>query len=232
MNEETLNLLKNFEILIAEDDENLGDSIKIALSKYAKGVMLCEDGESALNEYENGKFDMIITDINLPKMSGLEFAKCVRAKNAQIPIIIITAFDSDKNIQDAMNLGAFAFLQKPFSLAQLYSSLLMASTKVPKDEFINLGKGFKISTKTNEAFNQDELIHLTKTEENILMILLANKGHIVSLEQIENSVWYDKAATPDVIRMHINNLRVKFYYELIQNIRGQGYKLLLLELHS
>ncbi|MBR8465283.1 response regulator transcription factor [Campylobacter sp. faydin G-140] len=226
MNDSTLKILNSLSVLLVEDDEYLSQSLESALIQYCGKVRLFKDGISALNAYENGKFDLVVTDINIPKLNGLQLAKKLHAQNLQLPIIIITAYDSEKNVKEAISLGAFAFLQKPFSLKQFYSSLLMASAKVPKKgELFHLGYGFEYDMRKRELYKNKTLIHLTKTEAAILQILISNAGHVASIQQLEYAIWQDRAATPDTIRTHINNLRSKVYRKLILNVQGYGYRL-------
>lgn len=226
MNKETLKLLKKLDVLIVEDDKFLGKSLKDALSEYCDKVVLKTDGEQGLSCYYDENFNIVITDINLPKKNGLALAKEIKEHDKDALIVILTAYDSEHNIRTAIDISAFAFLHKPFELEQLYNTLLMAIGKIPAGEkFFDLGKGFRYIFKSRKLFYLEEEIHLTKTEANLLRALINNAGETTTQENIERSVWYDKQATPDTIRMYINKLRVKLYHELIQNVQGYGYRL-------
>lgn len=226
MKDITLKILNSTKVLLAEDDVFLADSLQSAPEQYCANICLCLDGLSALENFKKNDFDMVVTDINLPKLNGLTLAQEIRNLNPQIPIIIITAHDSDKNVREAIKINTLAFLKKPFSLEQLYSALLMASAKkIKQNEIFELGHGIKFDQKNSEIYAKNKTIHLTKTEANILNLLISNIGYMVSLEQIEKVVWYDKAVTPETIRTHINNIRSKTHHDLIQNVQGYGYKL-------
>ncbi len=226
MNKKILKHLKQLEVLIIEDDYFLGHTIVDALSPYCNQVMLAEDGEQGLSYYYKNSFNIIITDINLPKKSGLALAHEIRLSNKDIVIIILTAHDTDHNINTAIDLAAFAFLHKPFQLEQLYNTLLMSISKINTEpNFFTLGKNYRYNLKTKEVFHFDTKIHLTRTESLLLHVLITNAGQVVTFETLERNAWYDKQATPDTIRMYVNKLRSKLYYELIENIQGYGYKL-------
>lgn len=224
------NVLKRFSelrVLLVEDDALLRGIIFDALSLYCQYVQCAEDGDAGLRCFHNGNFNVVISDINLPKMSGIAMSRQIRKRNEEISIIILTAYDTTDNIYASMDICACAFLHKPFELEQLYNTLLMCIGKIAsKHHWVDLLRGFTYNIKSKELFFEDKEIHLTKNESKLLSILMEHFGKTVSLENIEGNVWYDKSATPETIRMHINKLRSKTYYELIENIQGYGYKLL------
>ena len=228
MDKNVLKRFKDLRILLVEDDDLLRGVIEDALRLYCQDVQCAKDGEEGLAYFHANHFNVIITDINLPKMGGLVMAKEIRKINTEISIIILTAYDTSDNIYASIDICASAFLHKPFELEQLYNTLLMCLSKIVlKNQWLDLLRGFSYNLKTNELFFEDKEIHLTKNESRLLTILIDNVGKTVSFENIEGNVWYDKSATPETIRMHINKLRSKTYYELIENIQGYGYKLLV-----
>ncbi|AHJ13426.1 response regulator transcription factor [Sulfurospirillum multivorans] len=226
MNKDVLKLLKQLNVLLVEDDPFLGQTIFDALNPYCGHVTLDCDGEAGLDSFFQGTFNVVITDINLPKKTGISLAGEIRRSNKEIIIIILTAHDTEHNIHSAIDIGVFAFLHKPFQLEQLYNTLLMSLSKIQADhKLLNLGKNHIYNVKTKEIFCGDEMIRLTRTESLLLQILVSNMGQVITFDSIERSVWYEKQATPDTIRMYINKLRAKLYYELIENVQGYGYKL-------
>lgn len=227
MDKGVLKRFSNLSILLVEDDALLRGVIFDALALYCDHVQCAQDGQEGLEYFYQNNFNVIITDINLPKMSGLAMAKTIRQSNNDISIIILTAYDTSDNIYASMDICACAFLHKPFELEQLYNTLLMCIGKiVTKNQWLSLERGYTYNLKTRELFFEDKEIHLTKNENRLLSIFIDQIGKVVSFETIEGNVWYDKSATPETIRMHINKLRSKTYYELIENIQGYGYKLL------
>lgn len=226
MDKSVLKRFNDLRILLVEDDDLLRGIVFDALSLYCQNVKCARDGEEGLSYFHSGNFNVIITDINLPKMSGLGMAREIRKVNSEISIIILTAYDTSDNIYASIDICACAFLHKPFELEQLYNTLLMCVGKiVSTNQWLDLARGFSYNIKLKELFFEDKEIHLTKNESRLLSILIDHVGKTVSFENIEGNVWYDKSATPETIRMHINKLRSKTYYELIENIQGYGYKL-------
>lgn len=224
MDEQTLNLLRKLKILLVEDDAFLGATLLEALKPYAGKAVLETDGKAALERFFADDFNVVVTDINLPKISGLSLARQIKEVGKNVPIIFITAFDSGHNVEAAIDIGAEAFLHKPFSLERLYGALLMALGKVDGGQ-MSLGRGYFYDAEAKELFKGEAVVHLTKTEAALLEILVANAGSVVSFESLERNVWRYKQATPDAMRMYVNKLRSKTYHELIVNIQGYGYKL-------
>lgn len=226
MDKSVLKRFQDLRILLIEDDNLLRGIIYDALRLYCKDVQCAEDGKKGLDCFYSGNFNIVITDINLPKMNGLAMSRAIRKSNSDVSIVILTAYDTSDNIYASIDVCACAFLHKPFELEQLYNTLLMCVGKIAsKTQWIELERGFSYNAKTKELFFEDKEIHLTKNEFRLLSILVDHIGKTVSFETIEGNVWYDKSATPETMRMHINKLRSKTYYELIENIQGYGYKL-------
>ena len=227
MNKDILKLLKDLKVLLVEDDLSLGQTLFDELMPYCAHVKLAHDGEEGLDYFYQESFDVIITDINLPKKTGIILAQEIRRVNKDIIIIILTAHDTDININSAIDIGVLAFLHKPFQLEQLYNTLLMSLSKIhTEDKVINLGKNYTYNVRTKEIYYYEDAIRLTRTEILLLQMFINNIEQVMTFDQIERSVWYEKQATPDTIRMYVNRLRSKLYYELIENVQGYGYKLI------
>ena len=226
LDERVLKRFEDLKVLLVEDDALLRDIIFDALKLYCNHVQCAQDGEQGLEYFHQGDFNVLIADINLPKMNGLAMARAIRQLNNELSIIILTAYDTPDNIYASIDINACAFLHKPFELEQLYSALLMCTGKfTAKHQCIFLERGFSYNMKMKELFFEDKTIHLTKNESRLLSLLIDHIDKTVSFETIESTVWYDKGATLETMRMHINKLRSKTYYELIENIQGYGYKL-------
>ncbi len=224
-----LKRLEPIKILIVEDDNLLREEVAEALIPYCKCVLQAQNGKIGLSLFHENHPDVIITDIHLPQMNGLTMVKHVREVNRSIPIIVLTAFDTSDNIGKSINMEVISFLHKPFDIEQLYNALLMASGKLSSAKhLLHLDNSVTYDYRTKNIYKENKLIHLTKSEKKLLEILVENKGYTVSYDAIEKYVWYEKGATPDTIRMYINKLRSKIYYELIENIKGLGYKLNLI----
>ena len=161
-------------------------------------------------------------------MSGTSMAKRVRELDARVPIIFITAYDTDENLQNSLNIQNSNLLKKPFDKQQLLIMILMATKNGSNaNKRLNLGRGFSYDTQDRLLYNENKNIVLTRTEQRLLHILAINKERVVSFEMIENFTWSGKVASFETMRNYINKLRNKTYAQLIKNVQGLGYKLSL-----
>ncbi|RXI37045.1 hypothetical protein CRU99_12665 [Malaciobacter mytili] len=228
MYEKAKELLKDKNILIVEDEESLREIIVDSIQEYVKKVFIASNGLEGLNYFQKEEIDLIISDIHMPKMSGLRMSYEIRKYDCNVPIIFLTAYDTDENMLQAVEIRSKSILKKPFDKKQLIISMMLAlSSTIEDSNNFDLLKGYTYNLNTKELFFNKALINLTKKEQRLLELLLKNQEHIVPFSLIENFVWIENGATADTIRMFINKLRKKIYPELIQNIQGIGYKLSL-----
>jgi len=226
MYEKVKELFKNKNILIVEDEIGLLDILEESIEEYVNKVFVAKNGIEGLEIFQQKEIDLIISDIHMAKMTGLRMSSEIRKFDPHVPIIFLTAYDTDENMIEAINLKSKSVLKKPFDKKQLIVSMMLAMN-VFKEEFtlLNLLNGYKYNFDTKELTLKEEIISLTKKEQRLLELLLKHQEHPVPFSLIENYVWMENGATPDAIRMFINKLRKKIYPELIENIQGIGYKL-------
>ncbi|WP_294963334.1 response regulator transcription factor [Sulfurimonas sp.] len=226
MYEKVKELLINKNILIVEDEIDLRDIMFESIQEYVNEIFVAKNGLQGLELFQEKNIDLIISDIHMAKMTGLRMSHEIRKFDPFIPIIFLTAYDTDKNMLEAIEVKSRSVLKKPFDKKQLLVSMMLAMNSF-KEEFTlyNLSHGYEYNADTKELILDKKIISLTKKEQRLLELLLKHKEHSVSFSLIENYVWMENGATPDAIRMFINKLRKKIYPELIQNIQGIGYKL-------
>lgn len=226
MYEKIKDLLLNKNILIVEDELNLRDVMVESIEEYVNEVFVAKNGIEGLDQFQSRNIDLIISDIHMPKMTGLRMSHEIRKIDPHIPIIFLTAYDTDENMIEAIEVKSRNVLKKPFDKKQLLVSIMLAINSF-KEEFtlFSLSNGYSYNLDTQELILNDKLISLTKKEQRLLSLLLKHQEHTVPFSMIENYVWMENGATADAIRMFINKLRKKIYPELIQNIQGIGYKL-------
>lgn len=226
MYEKVKELLKNKNILIVEDEIGLQDILAESIDEYVNEVFVAKNGIEGLEIFQQKDIDLIISDIHMAKMTGLRMSNEIRKFDPHVPIIFLTAYDTDENMIEAINLKSKSVLKKPFDKKQLIVSMMLAMNAF-KEEFtlLNLLNGYKYNFDIKELTLKEEIISLTKKEQRLLELLLKHQEHPVPFSLIENYVWMENGATPDAIRMFINKLRKKIYPELIENIQGIGYKL-------
>jgi len=219
-------VLNNINVLIVEDEIELRDIIVESIEDCVKKVFVSNNGIGGLELFQLNDIDLIISDIHMAKMTGLRMSHEIRKFDPFVPIIFLTAYDTDDNMLEAIEVKSRSVLKKPFDKKQLIVSMMLAISSF-KEEFtwFNLSKGYKYNLDNKELTLNKEIIALTKKEQRLLELLLKHKNHIVPFSLIEGYVWIDNGATPDAIRMFINKLRKKIYPDLIENLQGIGYKL-------
>lgn len=220
------------QILIIEDEVKLAESVKRGLEQNGFSVVMVHDGREGLEEIEINytEFDLVILDINLPNLNGLEICKTVRSQDIKIPIIMLTARDTVEEKVAGLNSGADDYLVKPFSFIELLArikSLLRRPTTVL---FTKLKAGEIVMDPTNKrVWRINDEVKLTTREFSLLEYLVRNKGRIVTREELLSHVW-DQSFDPssNVIEVHITNLKKKISgeseREIIKTIRGSGYR--------
>lgn len=226
MYEKIEELLKNKNILMVEDEVSLLEIMLESVEEYVNKIYTAQNGIEGLELFQSKNIDLIISDIHMAKMTGLRMSHEIRKFDPHVPIIFLTAYDTDENMLEAIEVKSRSVLRKPFDKKQLLVSMMLAMNSF-KEEFtiFNLSNGYKYNLDTKELVVNDEIISLTRKEQRLLELLLKHKEHSVPFSMIENYVWMENGATPDAIRMFINKLRKKIYPELIENIQGIGYKL-------
>lgn len=219
-----LNKLSNIKVLLVEDDEDIAQAIMQSLQICTRDIVHCSDGLSGYECFMNGTFDVVISDINLPSLNGLDMLKSIQEISPHTPFIIITSYDSNEHILKSIYLGAHSYLRKPFRIEELQTSLLMATKNLYADK-INLQNGLVYDKLERLVYKNDKLITLTKQESKLLYLLVSNANRILSYETIENFVWRDKSMSSEALRMCIKKIRLKLPTLVIENFSGSGYML-------
>ena len=228
---------KKNSILLVEDEENLQEALKLNLELEGYEVSSCFDGAQALKMVAQEHFDLIILDVMLPEIDGIQVCETIRLNNTELPILILSAKNSSADRVLGLKKGADDYLTKPFNLEELLlrvDKLLKKSEqlllKQPLPDMYEFGKN-KIDFKAAEAFNKNGLkFELTKKELMLLKLLIENKNDVVTREKILQAVWgYNVYPTTRTIDNFILNFR-KYFEEDSRNprffhsARGVGYK--------
>jgi len=220
--------LAHLNVLLVEDDTQLQGVLAGLLKPYVGQIYKAQNGQDGLDSFSKNDIDIIITDVNMTHMSGTSMAKRIRELDERVPIIFITAYDTDENLQNSLNIQNSNLLKKPFDKQQLLIMILMATKNGAKtSKRLNLGRGFSYDMQDRLLYSESGNIALTRTEQRLLHILVTNKERVVSFTMIENFTWSGKVASFETMRNYINKLRNKTYAQLIKNVQGLGYKLSL-----
>ena len=227
-----------YNILVCDDDKEIVNAIKIYLSKEGYNILTAYNGEEALKIIKENTIHLILLDIMMPKIDGIEVATKVREKEP-IPIIMLSAKSEDYDKILGLNVGADDYVTKPFNPMELvarvnsqirrYTSL--GSMKENGAEHIYRTGDLVINDDTKEVVVDGKEIKLTPTEYNILLFLTKNKGKVYSIEQIYENVWEDEAyGAENIIAVHIRHIREKIEInprepKYLKVIWGVGYKI-------
>ncbi|EJS59767.1 DNA-binding response regulator [Bacillus cereus] len=223
-------------ILLVEDDISIQEMVETYLVKEGFQVTIASDGEEGVNTYLKGSFDLIILDIMMPKLDGLEVVRIIREKSA-VPILMMSAKDTDVDKAVGLGLGADDYICKPFSMIELAARVkagIRRSTKYSavesKDEAIQIGDliidpiNFTVEKKGRQ-------LKLTLKEFEILKLFVKNQNRVFTKAQIYTLVWNEEYYGDDnVINVHMRRLREKIESdpsnpEYIKTLWGIGYKL-------
>jgi len=217
-------------VLLVEDDKKLAKTIEEGLKKQNFRVDVAEDGEEGLYLAKNNKYDVMIIDWMLPKLSGIELIKKLREENIFTPALILTAKSDIEDKVEGLSV-ADDYLTKPFDFNELIARLkaLYRRNKKLPENIIRVGD-LEMNLDTKEVKRAGKPIELMAKQFELLKLLMVNKGKIVSPEMIEQNLWeMDEERHSNVITAHISYIRKKidkgFDKKLIKTIRGMGYKI-------
>lgn len=201
--------------------------IEVELLLQSMNVEVCYDGKSALAHAIDKKFDLIILDWILPDIEGIEVCRVLRSRGVQTPIIMITARQEVSFEVRGLTEGADDFIVKPFDIEQLVArirAVMRRSSAQSSALARTVIDTLVIDPATRAVYDSGQRIHITKKEFEILMLLLENRGKVVTKEEIHTAVWgKDVHIEEGAIAVHIKAIRDKLKGLKIENVRGFGY---------
>lgn len=221
-----------FRILIVEDEKSIARFLELELNHEGYEVTLCYGGQEALEIIKKNKYDLIILDIMLPSLNGIELCRLTRVFS-NVPIIMLTAKDNILDKVLGLDVGADDYITKPFHIEELFArirAIRRKEYKLLKNENQNILviHDLNLNTMTREVIRGGKKIELTKREYDLLEYMLRNINIVLSREQLLEVVWgYNYIGDTNVVDVYIRYLRSKidddFEYKLIHTVRGVGY---------
>lgn len=222
-------------ILVVEDELDLLDAIAEGLRIDGYAVDTSDDGEEGLELALVNDYDLVILDLNLPNIDGIDILKAIRENNKLTKVLILTARSTIEDRVKGLDLGANDYLVKPFHFDELEARIrcLLRIKFIQEDNELKY-KTLKIDVKSRKAYTDDKSIKLTKKEFSILEYLMKNINRAISQEELIEHVWDNSVDMfSNSVRVHINSLRKKLKenldYEVIKNVVGVGYIIEALE---
>ena len=215
-------------ILIIEDESNISDFVKMELEYEGYEAEISEDGKEGLIKALREDSDLIVLDLMLPGISGLEVCRRLK-KEKDIPVIMLSAKDSVMDKVAGLQIGADDYIAKPFAIEELIARIqvIFRRTEKVKSNIIKF-KDLSIQLESRAVMKNEEKINLTNKEYELLILLLNNKGKVVTRDNILNEVWgYDYDAGTNVVDVYVSYLRNKLDEKnkeaYIETVRAVGY---------
>ncbi|MDB4094150.1 response regulator transcription factor [Flavobacteriaceae bacterium] len=220
-------------LLLAEDEPSLGQIIKESLETRGFDVLLCKNGEKALEVYKTKNPKLLILDIMMPKKDGITLAKDIRLENTEIPIIFLTSKSQIQDVVEGFHSGGNDYLKKPFSMEELIvriNNLLQNTALQEPHNITKLGDYVFDFTKQTLQFKNNSSSKLTHREAHLLFHLIKNKNKVLERSLILNKLWgnddYFSSRSMDVFITKIRKKLKEDQTIQILNVRGFGYKLI------
>ena len=212
-------------LLIVEDETVLRNALAKGFKKMEYTVDTAEDGEKALDYYFSNQYNLVILDLNLPIIDGLEVLAEIRNENKKIPVLILSARCEVSDKIAGLDMGANDYLAKPFHFDELEArARALLRRNFSTAPAIIICGDVKLDTSLKNIFCNDAEILFTKKEYGIFEYLMIHKGRIISSEELIEAVWESDADVyANSFKVHINAMRKKLPYGFIKNAKGQGY---------
>ena len=218
-------------VLVVEDEHKIANSIKKGLEQESYAIDIAYDGEMGFDMATTEEYDVMILDLMLPKMDGMEVCKKLREESVHTPILILTAKGTTDDKVEGLNAGADDYLAKPFAFNELLARIKALSRR-PKetlDTVLTVGD-LSLNSLTYKIERDGNDIRLSKKEFALLEYMIRNKDKVLTKDQIINNVWdYDADVLPNTVEVYIGYLRnkvdkpFKVKTPLIRTVRGFGY---------
>lgn len=218
-------------VLIVDDDRTLSDLVAFTLRREGYETLQVFDGETALDRWRENDPDLILLDVNLPKLDGFIVCRTIRREQVEVPIIMLTVRDEEDDLVTGLGLGADDYINKPFSPRQLVARIQAVMRRTGKAQATAIRQANNLSLDSNRRevrVSGGPAIALTALENRLLDYLMANVGHVLPNEAIINHVWGADGADRDMLRQIVRRLRSKIEPDpanpiYIETIPGLGY---------
>ena len=221
-------------ILVVEDEETLAESLRYNLTREGYRVTVVRDGRKAVESYSRRAVDLVVLDLMLPGLAGLDVLRQIRA-SSDVPVVVVTAKDAEADVVSGLELGADDYVTKPFSMRELVSrirSILRRVSRVPRemDSLVLEGGPVSLDVDRHEVRIGGELVDFRPKEFELLETLLVRKGRLVPRQILLEEVWGTPFyGDPKTLDVHIRRLREKVEPSphspvWIVTVRGLGYK--------
>lgn len=212
-------------ILLAEDDPQLGDGLTVGLRQSGFAVDWVKDGHSADLALQSEKFDLMVLDLGLPRLAGMDVLNRARAHGQTLPILILTARDATQDKIEGLDAGADDYLVKPIDLNELTARIrALARRSAGRAAPLLMNGDMSLDPAAHQVTLAGQSVELSAREFSLLQMLMENAGKVLTRSQLEQSLysWRDELES-NALEVHIHHLRKKIGSDRIRTLRGVGY---------
>jgi len=216
--------LKSLKILLVEDEQEIAKLLKSAIGDNFHSFLIANDGAEGFDIYLKTSPDIIITDIMMPNVSGLEMAKKIREENKNIPILVLSAFSEKEKLLSAIDISINKYFIKPYSPRDILKYISGIVDEIG-DKKIKLHDGFVFDKNRSSLYKDTKYVQLTKKETILIKLILNSEDRIIDYNSVKSAIWEDEEVSDDRLRTFVKRLREKTSKTFIQTVKGMGYKI-------
>lgn len=218
--------MKNLLLMIVEDEDKLREGLSIALAPFFSKVINAKNGDEGLKKFKKFKPDIVITDILMPIVDGLDMAKNIKEITKDTPIIVLSAYSEKERLLRAIDIGIDKYLIKPVDVEELLFIIeFIKNEKISSHPIITINEFYQFDKIKRVLIKNGQEIALTKKELTFISLLIKQSGALVLHEDIKKHIWTNENVSDTAIRTFIKRVRDKVGEELIKNVPGLGYKI-------
>ncbi|ASM37674.1 MAG: response regulator [Campylobacter sputorum] len=217
-------VLKDRSIMVVDDDELTRMAVSGGLKRYCENFYTASDGLDGLEKFKKNHIDLIITDIHMPNFNGLDMMNEILKLKPDQTFIVVTSFDTDKNLFESMKKGAISFIKKPIMMENLQNAVVMALFKI-EDKVIKLNDCIIVNVTKEKIYKNGEEVYLSKLENAIFWLLCFNIENLVSYDMIEDFAYDGNSVKIGTIHTVIMRIKKQLNDINLSNISGSGYVL-------
>ncbi|XAK25810.1 butyrate response regulator transcription factor BumR [Campylobacter coli] len=218
--------MKELIVLVVEDEVKIRESLVNVLSSRYSKVIGAQNGDEGLKKFKKFKPDLIITDIAMPIMDGLDMAKEIKEISNDVPIVVLSAYSEKERLLRSIDIGIDKYLIKPIDIDELFKVLEnLVGEKIEANALVDISEEYQFNKTKRTLIHKGKEIVLTKKELAFISLLLKQPGVLVLHEDIKKNVWIGENVSDTAVRTFIKRVRDKVGENFIKNVPGLGYKI-------
>ena len=216
--------MNNLVLMIVEDEDRLREGLNKALSDFFAKIITAKNGDEGLKKFKKFTPDIVITDILMPIVDGLDMATSIKEISKNTPIIVLSAYSEKERLLRAIDIGIDKYLIKPVDVDELLHIIMLIKDAKIGENNVKINEHYEFDRSKRLLVRDGVEIPLTKKELSFIMLLIKQAGALVLHEDIKRNIWTNESVTDTAIRTFIKRVRDKVGEGLIKNVPGLGYK--------